>query len=302
MVANGGTGVTTSTGSGNTVLSTSPVLTTPNIGVPSFATLTNATGLPLGTGITGTLLVVNGGTGVTTSTGSGSTVLSTSPVLTTPNIGVPSFATLTNATGLPISTGVSGLGANIATFLGTPSSANLAAAVTDETGSGLLVFGTSPVLTTPNIGVPSFATLTNATGLPLTTGVTGTLPLANGGTGGTTKADALVGLGIAAVAVAAGRASTGSCTLYDQANISSVSRTSTGGIYTVAFTTALNNSSYAVIITCGNISTQNNYNAIGSYYDKATTGFSIRFQVSNANANTGAVDPDQFSIQVISLG
>lgn len=77
----------------------------------------------------------------------------TSPVLTTPNLGTPSAVTLTNATGLPISTGVSGLGAGVATFLATPSSANLASAVTGETGSGALVFATSPTLTTPNIGV-----------------------------------------------------------------------------------------------------------------------------------------------------
>lgn len=81
-------------------------------------------------------------------TGSGALVFATSPVLTTPNIGTPSAGTLTSCTGLPISTGVSGLGSNVATFLATPSSANLASAVTDETGSGVLVFGTSPAFTT----------------------------------------------------------------------------------------------------------------------------------------------------------
>lgn len=106
-------------------------------------------------------------------TGSGQFVGDTSPTLVTPNIGTPSAGTLTNCTGLPVATGISGLGANVATWLATPSSANLAAAVTDETGSGALVFATSPTLVTPNIGTPSAGTLTNCTGLPVAGGGTG---------------------------------------------------------------------------------------------------------------------------------
>lgn len=110
------------------------------------------------------LLVLKGGTGTTTSTGSGSVVLSTSPTLVTPALGTPSAVVLTNGTGLPISTGVSGLGSNVATFLATPSSANFAAAVTDETGTGAVVFATSPTLVTPALGIPSALVGTNITG------------------------------------------------------------------------------------------------------------------------------------------
>jgi len=79
-------------------------------------------------------------------TGSGAAVFATSPSLVTPVLGTPTSGTLTNCTGLPVSSGVSGLGTGVATFLATPSSANLASAVTDETGTGALVFGTSPTI------------------------------------------------------------------------------------------------------------------------------------------------------------
>ena len=133
-------------------------------GSPSFGTLTGGTNTTAAMVVgSGASLTYNGGSassgninanyfqGINTVTGSaGSIVLSTSPVLTTPNLGTPSAITLTSGTGLPISTGVSGLGSNVATFLATPNSANLATVVTDKTGTaGSLVFSNSPTIATP---------------------------------------------------------------------------------------------------------------------------------------------------------
>ena len=83
------------------------------------------------------------------------TKLFTNSTLTTPILGTPQSGTLTNCTGLPVASGISGLGSNVATFLATPTSANLASAVTGETGSGALVFGTSPTLATPTLTSPT---------------------------------------------------------------------------------------------------------------------------------------------------
>jgi hypothetical protein len=87
------------------------------------------------------------------------------------------------------------LAAGIPAWLTNPTSANLRAAMTDETGTGLLVFNTSPTLVTPALGTPTSGTLTSCTGLPLTTGVTGALPVANGGTGASATVQALSGPG-----------------------------------------------------------------------------------------------------------
>jgi len=190
----------TTSGSGTVLaLTNSPVLTTPNLGTPSAATLTNATGLPLSTGVTGTLPVGNGGTGATTLTGivkgngtsaftaatagtdylappSGTSILKansggalanaaagTDYVAPGGALGTPSSGTLTNATGLPLSTGVTGTLAVI----------NGGTGVTTSTGSGSNVLSTSPTLVTPVLGTPTSGTLTNCTGLPVSTGVSG---------------------------------------------------------------------------------------------------------------------------------
>lgn len=139
------------TGSGNAVLATSPTLTTPNLGTPSAVTLTNGAGLPLG-GLTGL------GTGVATFLATPSSanlraaltdeVGTGAAYFVGGALGTPASGTLTNATGLPCS-GIASLASGACTFLGTASSANLAALLTDETGSGANVFATGPTLSAP---------------------------------------------------------------------------------------------------------------------------------------------------------
>ena len=143
-----GTGVVTALGV-NVETAGAVVVNGGALGTPSGGTLTNATGLPISTGVTGL------GTGIAAAlnVNAGS---AGAPVINGGALGTPSGGTLTNATGLPISTGVTGLGTGIATAL----------AVTPGSAGALIING-------GDLGTPSAGTLTNATGLPISTGVTG---------------------------------------------------------------------------------------------------------------------------------
>jgi len=154
-------------GNSATTIASLPVATYPSLTELSYGKGVTSS---IQTQINGKQATITFGTGVQTALGVniGS---AGAPVLFNGAGGTPSSLTGTNITGVPISTGISGLGSNVATFLATASSANLRSALTDENGTGAALFSgaTSPAFTTP-----VFSSITNTGTLTLPT-VTGTL-------------------------------------------------------------------------------------------------------------------------------
>ena len=167
-VANGGTGQSTYTNGqlliGNT---TGNTLTKAMLTAGSGITITNGSGSI-------TIAATGGGSGTVTSVGGTGTVNGitlTGTVTSSGNLTLGGALTgvdlTTQVTGtLPVAnggTGITSFGTGVATWLGTPSSANLAAAVTDETGTGALVFANTPTLVSPVLGTPTSGNLNSCT-------------------------------------------------------------------------------------------------------------------------------------------
>lgn len=163
-VANGGTGVTTSTGTGNVVLSASPTLSGTPL-APTASTGTNTTQIATTAFVQNQIGAIAAGV---SSFSAGTTGL-------TPSTGTTGAVTLAGTLAVANGgTGITSFGTGVATFLGTPSSANLAAAVSDETGTGALVFANTPTLVTPILGTPTSGNLANCTFPTLNQNTTGT--------------------------------------------------------------------------------------------------------------------------------
>jgi len=219
------------TGTGLAVFATSPILTTPNLGTPSALVGTNITGTAAGlTAGTATNLAAGlggqipyqsaAGTTAMLANGAAGQVLQSNGTTAAPSWVAAATGDMT-LSGIQTVTGTktfesadlvlrgSTSGSTILNAGGTASGTAIlpAAGGTLATLAGTETFTnktlTSPVLTTPSLGTPIELVLTSATNLPLTTGVTGTLPVANGGTGNSTATQNFIFAGPATGSTAA---------------------------------------------------------------------------------------------------
>lgn len=287
-----------SAGVGSTILTSST-------SAASFPTLNqNTTGTAAN--VSGTVAIANGGTGQTTATAAFNALapsqtgnsgkylttdgtntswgtISSSGTVTSVAATVPSFLSVTGSpittsgtlaisysgTALPVAnggTGITSFGSGVATWLGTPSSANLAAAITDETGSGSLVFGTSPTLTTPNINSAQIAT------------VSGSAPLY--------MCRAWVNFN-----------GSGTVSIRASGNVSSITDNGTGD-YTVNFTTALTDANYSVASYAHNNSDSSAWIRFVSGPSNSVPKTSSSFRITSVNVAWNNVDTNQIDIAV----
>jgi hypothetical protein len=258
--------------------------------------------------VTGTVAIANGGTGQTTATAAfdalapsqtsnsgkylttnGSTTswatVSSTGTVTSVAATVPAFLSVTGSpittsgtlaislsgTALPVAnggTGITSFGSGVATWLGTPSSANLASAITDETGSGALVFGTSPTLTTPNINSAQVAT------------VSGTAPLY--------MCRAWVNFN-----------GTGTVAIRASGNVTSITDNGTGD-YTINFTTAMSDADYSTVGMVRRNNTLNNAISVMAVKSgSAPTTSAVRVMCSDATGSTSsATDVDFVNVSI----
>ena len=278
--------VANETGTGSLVFGTSPTLVNPALGTPSALVGTNITGTAAGLTAGNATLAVTAGvsnglkTATTTVAVSAATAPTSGQVLTASSTTLAAWATPSVAVG-----GVTGLGTGVSTFLATPSSANLLAAVTDETGTGSLVFATSPTLVTPALGTPSALVGTN---------ITGTAAGLTAGVATTARGVAASGTSSVSVVSGAGSASNGG-TVNITGGVSGNAGSYTGGPVVITGGSALSatNTGGAVYIFGGD----NGFQAASGYGGSVlietggtTNAGSITLNVQHSSTNQGAIN------------